>query len=53
MKRKKKGMVGIKFCILPESVKASKNYELMAKAFCLLDEMDRDETLMRTTQEVL
>ena len=51
--KKKEGLVGIKFCVLPESEKAAKDYELMAKAFCAIDDLRKDGTLDRTTKAVL
>jgi len=43
--KKKKGLAGIKFCVLPDSNKTAKDYELMAKAFCVLEKMKTDGVL--------
>lgn len=51
--KKKQGLVGIKFCILPKSKKAATDHEAMARAFCKLDDLRKRGVLKATTSQFL
>lgn len=51
--KKKNGLVGIKFCILPETKEAARDYQAMARAFCKAEELKARGVLKSTTSPAL
>lgn len=51
--KKKKGLVGINFCILPENRDAAENYQSMARAFCMVEDLRAKHFLKATSSNSL
>lgn len=51
--KKKNGLVGINFCILPENREAAEDYQGMARAFCMVEDLRAKSFLKATSSNSL
>ena len=52
-KKKEDGVVGMNFCILPENESSAKDYQSMARAFCMVEELRAKKILKATSSNIL
>lgn len=51
--KKKNGLVGIKFCVLPDDGNSAKDYQKMAEAFCKIEDLRKKNILKATASSAL
>lgn len=51
--KQKRGLVGMNFCVLPEGSESGDDYQGMARAFCMVEELRNQKFLKATSSNAL